>query len=284
MGSHYVPQKYLAGFEAPEKPGHIWMYDKKTRKTACPAIDKVAQERRYYTPEQEIQLAKEIEAPAHRVLDKLRRLERVTLEDRAAMGLYIATMFTRIPKRRRQAFELYPEIRENTLAEVESTLDAWAKSAPDESSIADRFAELDTIRAKLREGPPETIEEQIKEPWASDEIIARSQRMTWRLIVAPPDHIFISSDNPAYFFDSYGIGRPESEVTFPLSSDLALVANWQGPPGATLLVPKPPRSFVKEINRRIASGAERFIFSSKPKPWIATLAHRSNPSLSRIVW
>jgi hypothetical protein len=44
------------------------------------------------------------------------------------------------------------------------------------------------------------------------------------------------------------------------------------------------RDIAKEINRRVASGAERFVFSSVRARWIETLATRRNPFLSRIRW
>ena len=28
MGHHYVPQRYLRGFQCPEKPGWVWAFDK----------------------------------------------------------------------------------------------------------------------------------------------------------------------------------------------------------------------------------------------------------------
>lgn len=41
--------------------------------------------------------------------------------------------------------------------------------------------------------------------------------MAWRLVSIPKGHHLITSDNPAYFFESLGLGQGESELTFPVS-------------------------------------------------------------------
>src|SRR5437667_294001 len=35
MGLHFIPQRYLKGFECPGKPDYIWMYDKAKKTTRC---------------------------------------------------------------------------------------------------------------------------------------------------------------------------------------------------------------------------------------------------------
>ena len=41
---------------------------------------------------------------------------------------------------------------------------------------------------------------------------------------------------------------------------------------------------VKEINRRVATGAERFVFSADPVPWLRSVCDKPEPYLSRIQW
>lgn len=283
MGSHYLPQKYLSGFEVDGRPGMIWMYDKTTRHSVCASIEKVAQERGYYSPEDEKRLAQQIEGPANPVLEKIRRFEQISPEERHILAKYIATFLMRVPRRRRRALELYSEVREQVLEQEKPVLEAWAYSGADDSIIARRLEELDAMRARYRAGPPEIIIEQIRTPWPSQEMIRVCDEMTWRIVHATGDHMFLTGDNPAFFFDSKGIRSPESELTFPLASNLTLIANWQGAGGATYLV-QPRSAYLKEINRRIVSGAERFIYSTKPAPWIRILADRPTPALNRLLW
>lgn len=72
MGKHYVPQYYLRGFSLPDDPSLIWMYDKYTGRATLAAIDKVAQQRDFYTDDVEEWLTEEIERPANMALDKIR--------------------------------------------------------------------------------------------------------------------------------------------------------------------------------------------------------------------
>jgi hypothetical protein len=41
---------------------------------------------------------------------------------------------------------------------------------------------------------------------------------------------------------------------------------------------------VKEINRREAAGAERFLFHHRDEGWLKTRGEKANPYLSRIKW
>lgn len=61
------------------------------------------------------------------------------------------------------------------------------------------------------------------------------------------------------------------------------VVAQEGPRESLVTVQARP-SLVKEANRRVASGAERFLFSHERGDWIATLANKPHPFLSRIQW
>lgn len=107
--------------------------------------------------------------------------------------------------------------------------------------------------------------------------------MTWRIARSPASDFFITSDNPAYFFKAYGIATSKSELTFPISTDLALFASWHGEQNATIYIQARP-ALVREANKRLMSGAERFVFSHQKEDWIAKISDKPNPYLSRIQW
>lgn len=103
------------------------------------------------------------------------------------------------------------------------------------------------------------------------------------MILATGEDRFITSDNPAFFFEGLGLGNPDSELTFPLSPGVALLADWQGAPfSVSVFIAK--TSLVREGNRRVVSGAERFIYSHAPQPWLPRVASKQPPYLSRIQW
>jgi hypothetical protein len=149
--------------------------------------------------------------------------------------------------------------------------------------VARRRAELEEFRKRAVDNPPAEVIDQINSPRPSRKVLEAIHAMSWRIIDAEPDSPFLASDNPAFFFEAYGVGKPESELTFPVASDLALLGSHQGPPYATLIVRT--RKFVaREVNRRVAAGAERFCFCCEQMPWIATLADKKRPYLSSIRW
>jgi hypothetical protein len=282
MGKHYVPQEYLRGFATPDDPEQIWMFDKVTKRWSRAAIHKVAQERDYFTPEVEARLTAEVESPANIALKKLRGDRVFSDADRRALAVYIAVMIKRVPRRRRKAIALIPGALESTVTELRKKV---AETIPeDDPRRAHLFEEIDRAELNLRETTPPEVLRQITEPWISREMLAAIDRMVWRFIPRYGNASqFITSDNPAYYFEAYGVGTERSELTFPVSSALALIGNHQGTARSTIFV-RVPKDWTKEVNRRVATDAERFVFSPNRASWIETLALRRDPYLSRIVW
>jgi hypothetical protein len=283
MGHHYVPQKYLRGFAETGNADAIWMYDKRLRQFTNPGIKSVAQEPGFYTDDAEQQLNELVEKPANKVLDKLRNQERITETDRIHLGVYIATMMKRVPKRRTEAYSMIPSVFEKTITKVRTQIQEWAQTTQNKEVAERKLHELEAAEKKLQNEAPDFLSEQIRKPWASEEWISAICTMTWRIARSPASDFFITSDNPAYFFKAYGIATPKSELTFPISTDLALFASWQGEQNTTIYVQARP-ALVREANKRLMSGAERFVFSHRKEDWIAKISDKSNPYLSRIRW
>jgi Protein of unknown function (DUF4238) len=284
MGHHYVPQAYLTGFSVPHEPGMIWMYDKNTRAFTKIPIKVAVQEDDYYDIETERELSKTVEGPAHSALARLRRREPLDGDGRSCVALYIAVMIMRVPRRRRLSRELLPAAVDDTIGKVEARIDEWAEDPrTDQNLVAARRAQLASIRENVLRDPPTGVIERIRSPWPSDKILARVHSMTWRILVSERSGHFLTSDNPAYFVAEQGIGREESEITFPLASDLALVADWRGKPESLIVVRARPAQ-VREVNRRVAYGAERFVFYHERKDWVATLVDKPHPRLTQIPW
>jgi hypothetical protein len=283
MGHHYVPQKYLRGFAETENPDAIWMYDKKLRQFTNPGIKSVAQEAGFYNNDVEQQLNEWVEKPANKVLDKLRNQERITDTDRLHLSVYIATMLKRVPKRRAEAFSMIPGVFEKTITKVRTQIQEWGQTTQNKELFERRLLEVEAAEKKLRNEVPDFLIEQIRQPWASEEMISAIYTMPWRIAYSPASDFFITSDNPAYFFKAYGIATPKSELTFPISTDLALFASWQGEQNTTIYVQARPK-LVREANKRLISGAERFVFSHRQDDWIEKISDTPNPYLSRIQW
>jgi hypothetical protein len=199
MGFHYVPQKYLKGFAETGNPDAIWMYDKKFRQFTNPRIKSIAQESGFYNNDVEQQLNELVEKPANKVLDKLRNQEKITNTDRTHLGIYIAVMLKRVPKRRTEAFSMLPSVFEKTITKFRMQIQEWGQSTQNKELFERRLLELESIKKSLQNKIPDSIVEQIRQPWASEEMIKLICAMSWRIAHSPVSDSFITSDNPAFF-------------------------------------------------------------------------------------
>jgi hypothetical protein len=284
MGTHYIPQEYLRGFEDGDAPGELWQYDKQKGSVRRVPVAAVAQQAGYFDADTESLLSCNVEGRGHAALKSLRTDRKIpTPDERKWFTLYVATMLMRTPRRRRKAWELVPRALEDTIDEFNSLIDKWAEGGGDPELVTRRRREAELARVRFRADPPEAAMEQIRSPWPTERVVGLIYQMTWRIITSTGPQYFLTGDNPAFFFESYGIAQPESELTFPLGRDLALVGNWQGDPRTSVMLTT-TQPIVREINRRIVAGSERFVFSSKPQAWVKTVAEKSRPYLSRIRW
>ena len=283
MGQHYVPQHYLRGFEVSNQPGMIWMYDKIAKTSKCLPIKLVAQESGYYEEADERALADQIELPALHSLAALRRRQHLDDDDRIRLAIYVASLMVRVPRRRAKALAIYPDTLQETATRHREQWEQWADSPDADSAVVARgLAEIERVERKFAADPPSEVVKLIRSPRPSPRYAELLYAMTWRVIVSDSEK-FITSDNPAYFFEAYGIGNPESEVSCPLAPDVGLHMSRQGERCGLGFV-HGRRATVKEMNRRVATGAERFVFSSERAPWLTSVCDKPNPYLQRILW
>lgn len=284
MGHHYVPQEYLRAFEIPSEPGVIWTYNKQDLSCKRLPIRNVAQARNFYDDDVEKELAERLEGPAHGIFLELRNLRPITPEQRTHFAIYVATMIRRVPRRRRiTRQEIAPKAVKVTIDEMFEEISAWAKSATDQRLVQRRFEELERIRQQFEHELPDEVNAHIDNPWPTRKMIESVFSMTWRLAFTPGPQLFITSDNPAFFFEAYGTGTEDSEIAFPLSPQVALMCDRKGESAATFPI-EVRQKIVREVNRRMVAGAERLIFSHEPQPWIEEAIKKSRPYLSRIGW
>jgi predicted SnoaL-like aldol condensation-catalyzing enzyme len=291
---HITPAFYLRGFTSPEqgKESFIWVYErglpyrpgymKKGFYNPCQRpVTATGFKWDYYAFEKpdgsgwdyatyENALEK-IEVAAKPAIQRLRRHELVEGDDRTAMAIYITVMMKRVPRRREWADEKWPDfIREfEEGAKVFEQLDAHERDT--DPSNTKRLANIARMRAEYtglmdQYKSADSIPRHILLP------ILTSQKskippalcdMTWRLLVSDNNDFFLTSDNPLWFDEEQGIRNQRLEVSFPISSDAALVlsrrAVAEGVFGAG-------RHVVEEVNRRSATRATRYLYGRQPEP------------------
>jgi Protein of unknown function (DUF4238) len=125
--------------------------------------------------------------------------------------------------------------------------------------------------------------DQIEEPWPSPGVVNAVFDMTWRILRTNGFQFFITTDNPVFFFRGWGIGRPQSELTFTLPSTHAIHGSRQGAPGDLIFL-EVNQKFVREINRRLASQTDRLAFYHTDAPWLLGILPKQDQYLSAIRW
>ena len=243
MGRHYIPKYYLKGFTETTDSPFIWTYEKGIQKSFRANIKNIAQETGFYSEGTEKYLANEVEQSGNSVLDKIREEKFLTHEDKVILSNYMAVLLKRVPMARnlvrkwnQDISKIHPE---------------W-----DESPI-DKAAEAQEIWESLL--PPET----------TPDVSGALQKMNWKFLVYDKEPIFLTSDNPIFFPSSMGIGNIDSEVTFPISTNIALWASWsKDEPEKYVSVNE---EIAHEINRWSIKTATQYIYFSKHANWVIDL-------------
>jgi hypothetical protein len=282
MGKHYVPQRYLRGFQDKTRPGFIWMYDKQLGTRKLLPISKVAQEPDFYSPDVEEALNEHVEKPANAVIDKLRAGGSLTDQDRAILAYYVDTMVRRVPVTRQKSYGALPQVLKDTIREVKDFIEAQGREGRlKPETVAKRLAEADAYEKKFQNQPPSEVVKIVETPWPTQQPLAIIFSMEWRFLTTNGPTFFVTSDNPAYFFEAFGLGTKNSELAFPITSELLLHCSWQ-----KMRVPirLAEQDLVKELNRRNASGASRFIFYHEDRDWLLSAGQHTVAQLSRINW
>ncbi|MDY0042656.1 MAG: DUF4238 domain-containing protein [Desulforhabdus sp.] len=281
MGDHYIPQFYLRGFtEAPEVD-LVWVYRKGGEEPFKTSIRNIAQENQFYSPETEKYLANEIEWPASKIIQKIRGQRPITHEDKVTLSKYMVVMWKRVPRCKRWVTDKAPEIMAPVFDRFDNELAELGKQNPSKIDLVERR------RKELRELRESKEDKFVSDMWLESippdktpQSVNILSQMTWGFLTAGSGQYFITSDNPLFFFPEIGIGRKESEVSFPIAKNIALLATWRIDIGEGFF---PARDrVVKEINQRTASISTKFLYGPYQEAWIQALANKGKFNLNRI--
>jgi len=262
----------------------IWLFDKQGDSPRLAPIDKVAQSKGYYDDDVESELANAVEAPANLVIQLLRDDQAISIEQRRQLAVYIGVMLMRVPYRRAKAYELAPQTVQETIAEFrEQILHIAATTDIAPEIVSRRLAEIEAFERKHRHDPPQSVHDQIRRPWPTKPMLDALFDMTWRLLKTEGPIHYMTSDNPAHFFEAYGLATEHAELVFPISTALVLHGCWQHA-DHPMVYGTARQRFVKEVNRRVASTTKRLAFYSESVGWIQPLLQKQRHYLSRIQW
>ena len=275
MGHHYIPQYYLRGF-CPDFGQTIWVYDKKKARKFSTQIKNIANICGLYTQGLEKYLSDDIENPANRVLEKIHDRAQLTTTDKLAFSKYISVMWKRVPSGMSRLKKLTPGIAEDLRENFHREFNEIVADNPSNSALIQRRkVEIDEILDRYSKEPPQGIWHSVIPADRTPRMVTTIAKMTWRFLTFDEKPAFFTGDNPVFFFSDTGIGRIDSELSFPISSNVTLWATWrldlkEGYYPTT-------EAIVKEINRRTASITTRFIFHARGENWIL-------PFLAKETW
>ena len=258
----------------------MWAHDRFESRSFLSQPKAIAHESGMYPDEVEQYLANQIENPARVAIDKVRNLAPLDSADRLALASYIVALWKRVPEGRRRASERMPEVAASVKADILARIDKLVAEDPGLSTIADeKRDQVTSIISLYEEDPPPDIWHKSLRTEFTPRVADSLLSMEWRYLHTK-DLMFLASDNPVFFFAHEGIGQPTSELTLPFSSSVALWANRSEKPPASIVQASPVA--VREINRRAAYNATRFVFSTDNDPWILPFHCKGKWALTRL--
>jgi len=282
MGDHYLPQFYLKGFSQSEGK-RIWVYDKKENRKYPTQVRSTANETGFYSTESgstevEQYLANSIENPANPVLAKIRNRKKITQQEKHLLSDYMVTMMKRVPQSKEIQKRRAPIVAEKVQAELSARFSAMYadRNGGDELVQKLEIESKKTLDRYVDDFPKDVWLKTIA-PEMTPRLVHCFRTMTWVFLVSDDGPSFLTCDDPVCFFRGMGIGKPQSEVTFPVSSDVALWLTWRQDLLEGYFVP--PRFALKEVNRRVAKNATRFLYHAIDEEWILPFARKGKWTL-----
>jgi hypothetical protein len=286
---HVVPRAYLKGFTDPAEPELIYVF----RPGAQPfrtGVKGVAFVNHFYTYEDnagnkhsiERALADKIEGPTGPVLAKIRALQPITPQEKEVLARYISVMLTRVPKHRKRAESWLPEVVEQFRERLDEELDGLLTNSPPQLETREQLLEMGhRYLDRYKVQPPSHLAVGI----VSDKYAPIFAQMKWVFYTTGTQLGFVTSDNPVFFFEGFGLvgknGPSEMvEVSFPISTQVALWASWRGIKGLPDMgYARATEPLVEEINTRTVSGALRDVYYHSNPRWLRGLVNKDKASL-----
>jgi len=257
MGHHYIPQYYLKGFTSSDDD-MIWVYEKGGSLKYRANVKIIAQKPNYYSPEVERYLANNIEDPANSVIKKIRDRKKLTQSEKEKLAIYMVVMLKRVPQSKIRMKKNAPFIAQSLQQKWDKEIAKLVLEDPSQTDLFEkRRTEIKANLEKYSKNLPKDFWLELIPPERTPNSVKVIPEMTWLFLTCEKFPAFLTCDNPVFYFQGIGVGKPESEITFPISSNIVLWATWRSDIQEGYSQIK--NQAIKEINRRTATNATRFI-------------------------
>lgn len=278
MGDHYIPQYYLSGF-ASSRDDMVWVYEKGGSLKFQSQVKNVAHETNYYSSEVERYLANEIEGPANSVIKKIRDRKQLTQSEKEKLAIYMVVMLKRVPQSKIRMKKTAPVVAQSLQQKWDKEISKLILENPSQTDLFEkRRAEIKANLEKYSKNLPKDFWLELIPPERTPNIVKVIPKMTWLFLTSEKFPVFLTCDNPVFYFQGIGVGKQESEITFPISSTIVLWATWKSDIQEGYSPIK--NQAIKEINRRTATNATRFIYHARDEDWIPRFINKQEHQLN----
>ena len=275
MRNHIIPQKYLHGFT--DNDSCLWTYQKDEVKPIYAHPKTTGFVNNFYSDTIEQELNRNFEIPAKPVLDKIRDFQPITESDKHLLSTYIINMILRVPHSKVIIRSQINSVRNKVLWDTaRMIMNRTGKT------IIEIQHTLENLRLGLENPEQESrLFEYMLAPNRMKNGLDCINNMTWQFLTFNSASAFLTSDNPVFYFPDIGIGNDDSELIFPISTNIVLWASWQQS-FASQYCPV-DMAIVTEINRKIAFTATRFIYFPSEENWVKAMIKETTLPLRKIV-
>lgn len=291
MRCHFTPNSHLKRFAIAGRPYDIFQYDKDERRYRTKATKNVGFENKFYPDNVEVELNLYKERPGNKCIDKVLSLRDLDRRERSIFSDYVFNLHARGRYSRKRSQRIIAAL----VQEERRELELWRSRLIFESS------QIQDIRLTLRAQKllpeieralsvvhlgSEFINTLTNTPHDSNLGVMIISEMDWHFVKPAEGTFFVTGDTAATFFESYGLLDDRCEITITISKSLAMIGTNYNAHGRTFWHFKDTGRFTEEINRRIVSTCDRYIYSPERVDWIPGFS--LDPSLqskcSRILW
>ncbi|PLX26817.1 hypothetical protein C0583_05995 [Candidatus Parcubacteria bacterium] len=230
---HYISVTYQKNFA--DKDGKIWVLEEDDRIYKTNPLNKF-KEGHYNTVNGSLDIEEslsELESEYSKIIkNKINNKEPINTTDKLWLSIYTSTIFNRIRLNREQFRGFLNDIAESSKNFSVNNSDSYLPPASSGKGVS-----IDEIKEGLENFNSHFANSSMN---TSLYVANYLYNMHWKLLTAPKDKNFISSDNPAHICSPErekkfgpnaigaraGFGHKDIEFTLPLTSNIVLYANW----------------------------------------------------------
>lgn len=276
---HYLPAAYLAGFtRGRTADSEFVVYDREENTYRIQTPKNTGVQNHYYSMEtihgerstRAEECLSQVEGIAMPLIRQLETRGRVTVPDKLNLAVFVALLFTRVPRYERAIREMtnavYKHTHEIAFATVERT-EYWIRRHEEKTG-----QKVDVTPEQLRDyvqaGEYDVVPHQntvVRNMFDSaSKFSLLIAQMTWLVAIAPVETSFITSDAPFVitpperWHGPFGFGTPGATTLIPLSQQVCLCIGGEASVVAYRNIPK---SEVRQVNIAVAQNCERYLIA-----------------------